>query len=143
MAVSQADLDASLSAAGPAPSDGAAPSSADAAAARRTDRTGAVGSDFAAELADPLSANPDLERLLHLQVPISVRLAERDMSVESILQLTVGSVLEFDRSADSELDLVVTGQTIGAGEAVKIGENFGLRITRIGTRYDRIRALGR
>lgn len=84
-----------------------------------------------------------LDRLLHLQVPLSVKLAERDMPVESILQLTVGSVLEFDRSAESELELVVTDQTIGAGEAVKIGENFGLRITHIGTPDERIRAMGR
>lgn len=81
--------------------------------------------------------------MLHLAVPLSVRLAERDLTIESILKLNVGSVLEFDCRADSELELVVADQPIGAGQAVKIGENFGLRITRIGTPGQRIRAMGR
>jgi flagellar motor switch/type III secretory pathway protein FliN len=85
----------------------------------------------------------ELARLLHLAVPLSVRLAERDLTIESILKLNVGSVLEFDCRADSELELVVADQPIGAGQAVKIGENFGLRITRIGTPGQRIRAMGR
>ena len=42
----------------------------------------------------------------------------------------------------AELKLVVTNRQIGLGQAVKVGENFGLRITRIGTIYDTIMALG-
>ncbi|HEY3244319.1 MAG TPA: FliM/FliN family flagellar motor C-terminal domain-containing protein [Phycisphaerae bacterium] len=96
----------------------------------------------AASTAD-LSVGGELARLLHVQVPLSVKLAERDLTIESILRLNVGSVLEFERRSDSELELVVADQPIGAGQAVKIGENFGLRITRIGTPGQRIRAMGK
>lgn len=84
----------------------------------------------------------DVERILHLNVPVSVTLAETDMSVESILALNVGSILEFDMSFDAELSLRVGHREIGSGQAVKIGENFGLRITRMGPVEDRIDAMG-
>ena len=51
-------------------------------------------------------------------------------------------MIEFDKKFDAELELVVSDRQIGLGHAVKVGENFGLRITRIGTIYDTIRALG-
>ena len=84
---------------------------------------------------------PDLRRILGLSVPVTVTLAERFMSVESILAVRVGTILEFDETFDSELRLCVANQPIGIGNAVKSGENFGLRITRIASVADRIESL--
>jgi len=86
------------------------------------------------------SAN--LKRILGLSVPVTVTLAERQMSIESILAIRVGTILEFDVSFDSDLQLRVANRPIGTGSAVKSGENFGLRITRIATVQDRIESLG-
>ncbi len=84
----------------------------------------------------------ELRRILQLEVPVIVQLADRYMEMADVLALNVGSVIEFDRKFDAELELVVSDRQIGLGHAVKVGENFGLRITRIGTIYDTIRALG-
>ncbi|MCG3137666.1 MAG: hypothetical protein HJJLKODD_01515 [Phycisphaerae bacterium] len=85
--------------------------------------------------------SPQVQRLLKLTVPVIVQLAERHMNMQEVLALNVGSVIEFDKRFDAELELVVTNRVIGLGHAVKVGENFGLRITRIGTIYDKVRAL--
>ncbi len=75
----------------------------------------------------------ELRRILQLEVPVIVQLADRYMEMADVLMLNVGSVIEFDRKFDAELELVVSDRQIGLGHAVKVGENFGLRITRIGT----------
>ncbi len=79
-----------------------------------------------------LKASSDqLKRIEPLRVPVIVRLAERAMSIDQILNVSVGTILEFDRPSDAELDLVVNNVVIGTGNAVKCGENFGLRIIKI------------
>lgn len=88
------------------------------------------------------SAPEELRRILSMRVPVIVKLAERDLPVSNILDLTNGSILEFERLADSELELLVNNKTIGMGQAVKIGENFGLRITRISSVQNTIQAMG-
>ncbi len=85
---------------------------------------------------------PRIERILNISVPVAVLLAERDMPIETILETTVGTIYEFVVPFDSELNLQVANHTIGAGQAVKVGENFGLRISRIGSVEERIDAMG-
>ena len=88
------------------------------------------------------SHESQIERILGISVPVAVMLAERDMLVESILRITVGTIIEFEVPFDSELMLQVTDRTIGRGLAVRVGEHFGLRVTHIGTLEDRIDAMG-
>ncbi len=85
---------------------------------------------------------PQMRKLFHLNVPIIVHLAERTMPMRDVLEIGAGTILEFSRSSDAELDLVVGNRHIGKGQAVKVGENFGIRITDIGPLEERIRALG-
>ena len=90
----------------------------------------------------PRPATADVGRILGLRVPVTAILAERDMTIEAILNIAAGSIIEFDVSFDSDLILQVADRPTGAGQAVKIGENFGLRVSRIGSVHDRIDALG-
>lgn len=83
----------------------------------------------------------ELTRILGLSVPVAATLAETEMTVESILAVTVGSILEFDVPVDAELTLYVGNRPIGRGQAVKTGENFGVRVTRIDTLAHRIGAM--
>jgi len=84
----------------------------------------------------------DPGRILRLAVPVIVRLAQRTMPMSEILGITTGSIIEFEKPADSELDLMINNKCIGSGQAVKVGENFGLRVTSIGTVRQRIQAMG-
>lgn len=39
-----------------------------------------------------------------------------------------GAIIKFEKSCDELLDLAVCDQLIAAGEVVKVGDKFGLRI---------------
>jgi len=67
------------------------------------------------------------------QIPITVNveLGKTKMSLEEVLSLHEGSIIEIDRLAGEPLDLVVNGQLIAKGEVVAIDDNYGLRITEI------------
>lgn len=84
----------------------------------------------------------DLKSILNLDVPVIVRLGQRTMRVNDVMSLRPGSIIELAKDADEELDLLINNQTIGKGHAVKIGENFGLRINHVGDPATRIEAMG-
>ncbi len=74
-----------------------------------------------------------VERILPLTVSVYVTVAERKMPIEGIVGISAGTIIEFGVPFDAELILRVGDQTIGYGQAVKVGENFGVRITRMAT----------
>jgi len=84
----------------------------------------------------------DLQTLLKLRVPVIVQVGQRSMPLDDILALGPGAIVELTKSAEEELDLLVNNKQVGRGTAVKVGENFGIRITQIGTTRQRVEALG-
>lgn len=87
-------------------------------------------------------ARTDLSTILKLEVPVVVRLGERNMCVHEVLALGPGAIIELVKTSEEELDLLVNNKQIGTGSAVKVGENFGLRISYIGDIRERIEAMG-
>ena len=84
----------------------------------------------------------DVQSILSLDVPVVVVLAERTMRVNEVVQLRPGSILEVDKSAEQDLTLRINNRDVGTGTAVKVGENFGLKIAAIGSQQERVTALG-
>ncbi|MFO0858226.1 MAG: FliM/FliN family flagellar motor C-terminal domain-containing protein [Phycisphaerales bacterium] len=84
--------------------------------------------------------SPYLQRVLELEVPVIVRLAERPMSFDDVLKLVPGSIIQLAKSADADLDLFVNDRQIASGSAVKVNENFGIKLTRLGTLESRLSA---
>lgn len=84
----------------------------------------------------------DIDTILKLQVPVLVMVGECRMHLDDVLSLGPGAILELERPADSDLVLMVNNKSIGTGQAVKVGENFGLKIAQIESAHDRIVALG-
>ncbi len=83
----------------------------------------------------------DIKAILQLEVPLIVQIAVRIMTVEEVTSLVPGAIIELPKPADEELELLVNNKPIGAGTAVKVGENYGLRVTYIGDLQDRIAAM--
>ena len=82
------------------------------------------------EGAEQLTRLPAYSRsLLRIEVPVVVTLAETRLPVSRILDLGPGSIVHFDKSYDSPLTLSVGSCEVAVGEAVKIGERFGIRIS--------------
>lgn len=69
------------------------------------------------------------QSLLKIPVVVSVELATKKESLDEIVEMVSGSILKFDKGCDQLLTMVVGGQQVAVGEAVKIGEKFGFRIT--------------
>lgn len=84
----------------------------------------------------------ELQSILALEVPIIVALGGRQMKMSEVCALMPGAIIELPKSAEEELTLQVNNKPVGAGLAVKVGENFGIKITYIGDIKARIAALG-
>lgn len=84
----------------------------------------------------------DVARVMKLKLPVSVLLARKCMKLGDIFDLSVGSIIEFDKSSEDYLDFVVGNQVIGQGEAGKKGENFCLQVKRVGSPRETIGKLG-
>ncbi|MDB5295932.1 MAG: flagellar motor switch protein FliN [Phycisphaerales bacterium] len=80
----------------------------------------------------PLTQQQRIQRVMKLQVPVIVRLADRKIAMSEVLRLGVGAIIEFVKSSSEPLDLMINNKVVGQGETVKVGENFGLRVTRVG-----------
>ena len=66
-----------------------------------------------------------------LMLPISVELGRTRMTVQEILGLSRGSVVELDRLVGEPIDIYVGDRRFAEGEVVVLGEQFGVRITRL------------
>lgn len=103
--------------------------------------TGLAG-EFAPPPVLPAGASSEYRRLLAIDVPVIVRLGQRRMTVGEVMRMSVGAILEFHKPSDEELELLVNNKPVGKGHAVKVGENFGIKITKIGPLRETIRKLG-
>ena len=83
-----------------------------------------------------------IERILSMKVPVIVKVAEKKIALGKVIRLNIGSIIQFDKDAYQHIELMVNNNTIGLGQPIKIGENFGLRITQIGDIADTIKSLG-
>jgi len=104
---------------------------------------GVDGGGGAQAVVDPLAdLSDEVRRILKIQVPVIVKLADKMLPLGDIVDLTPGSIVEFSRNAEQPLELMVNNKTIGRGVAVKVGEKFGLRIEEILPVQQKIRSLG-
>jgi flagellar motor switch protein FliN/FliY len=72
-----------------------------------------------------------ISMLLDLSLPISIELGRTSMTVQDILRLGRGSVIQLDRLAGEPIDVYVGDRRFAEGEVVLLGETFGVRVTRI------------
>lgn len=116
-----------------------APTAAELAEEEREGPAGVLRGDEAAaaieeaerqRAAKSLDVLPAYSRsLLKVRVPVTVTLARKKQRISQIIELGPGSIIQFTKACDQLLELEVNGHTVGEGEAVKVGEKFGLRVT--------------
>lgn len=90
-----------------------------------------------------LGALPNYAKsLLRIKVPVVVTLAAKKQPVGRIVELGPGSIIQFDKSCEEMLEMHVNHQLVGEGEAVKVGDKFGIRLTSLvvpGERFKPVR----
>lgn len=71
---------------------------------------------------------PNTRSALRVQVTLSVNLAGKKMKLQDVIELGPGSIVTFDKGCDDLLEVTVGGRPVATGEAVKVGERFGVRV---------------
>lgn len=73
----------------------------------------------------------NLSVLLDIPLQVTVELGRARMTIDSLLRLSQGSVVELNRVAGEPLDIYVNDKLMARGEAVVVKEKFGVRITDV------------
>lgn len=69
--------------------------------------------------------------LRDVEVEVTLEIGRKRMKIGDLLRLGTGQTLELEKAAGEPLEIVVNGRLIGRGEAVVLGDRYGLRITEI------------
>lgn len=72
-----------------------------------------------------------LSHIFQISLPVTIELGRTRMAVQDVLDLGRGSVVVLDRLVGEPVDVIVGDRPFAEGEVVVIGEQFGVRITRI------------
>lgn len=89
------------------------------------------------------AAPQPIDMLMDVSMRVSVELGRSSLTVEEVLELGPGSVVELNKLAGEPVDILVNDRLIARGEVVVVDENFGVRITEIISPRQRATALGR
>jgi flagellar motor switch protein FliN/FliY len=76
-----------------------------------------------------MTALEEIAHLADIHIDIQAELDRITMTIEEILQMEPGTVIQTNRSAGENIELVIGGSMIGSGEIVIIDETVGVRIT--------------
>jgi flagellar motor switch protein FliN/FliY len=102
----------------------------------------ASGADAAARnLSDARSPAPNLDVILDIDLPLSVRFGETEMTLEALTRLGPGSMIDLGRSPDDPVDVLINGRLVARAEVVVVSGNYGVRILEILSAADRVRSL--
>jgi flagellar motor switch protein FliN len=69
--------------------------------------------------------------VMDVPVEITIELGRKQMRIADVLKLGPGSVLELDKVSGEPLDIYINNRLIARGEAVVIGERYGVRLTEV------------
>jgi flagellar motor switch protein FliN/FliY len=83
-------------------------------------------------------ANSALDLLLDIELPVTLRFGRRQMTLSEVMDLNRGSVIDFGQSAEEPVEVMVNGRVVARGEAVMVQGNYGVRISQIESRRERL-----
>ncbi|MES1938625.1 flagellar motor switch FliN [Salinisphaera sp. T5B8] len=109
------------------------------------DKATSAGDSVFKPLADEAKAGTprELDMIMEIPVTLSVELGQTRLTIRELLDLAQGSVVELDGLAGEPMSILVNGYLIAQGEVVVVDEKYGIRITEIVTRSERIHKLNK
>ncbi|WP_304546481.1 flagellar motor switch protein FliY [Sulfurimonas microaerophilic] len=79
--------------------------------------------------------------ILDVKLPVKVRIGKKRMLLKDVLNMDIGSVIELNQLANDPLEILVDNHVIAEGEVVIVDGNFGVQITSIGSKKERLNKL--
>jgi flagellar motor switch protein FliN/FliY len=98
------------------------------------------------EAPDKISVTKDstfsktFELLLDVALPVSVSFGRTLLQIREVLKLNSGSIVELNRFVADPVDVVVNDCVIARGEVVVVDGNYGVRVTHLASKEDRLRS---
>ncbi|PNV84291.1 MAG: flagellar motor switch protein FliN [Sulfurimonas sp.] len=93
----------------------------------------------------PVSFNSEemnnISLIMDVKLPVKVRIGKKKMLLKDVLNMDIGSVIELNQLANDPLEILVDDHVIAEGEVVIVDGNFGVQITTIGTKRERLNQL--
>ncbi|MDJ0622693.1 MAG: flagellar motor switch protein FliN [Desulfocapsaceae bacterium] len=83
-----------------------------------------------------------LDFLYDVPLQVSVEIGRCKILLKDLLSMSEGYVIELEKLAGEPLDLYVNSRLIAHGEAVLVGDKFGIRLTDVVSKSDRVEKLG-
>jgi flagellar motor switch protein FliN len=83
----------------------------------------------------------NLELILDIDMPLTVRFGEATVSIEALSKLGPGSLVELSRQPDDPVDVLINGRLVARGEVVVVAGNYGVRVTQVVSADERMRTL--
>lgn len=104
---------------------------------------GARGESAPASAAEPRRDDgQNIDLIMDINLDVTMRVGTRLMPLKDIMALSSGAVIELNKSISEPIEVLVNKKRIAYGEVVVVEGNYGVRITHIVNRMDRIRSLG-
>lgn len=82
-----------------------------------------------------------LDFLMDVALQVSVEVGRARMTINDLLQMGPGSVVELEKLAGEPLDIFINGKAVARGEAVIVNEKFGVRLTDIISPEERVEGM--
>lgn len=83
----------------------------------------------------------NISLIMDVKLPVRVRIGKKKMLLKDVLNMDIGSVIELNQLANDPLEILVDNHVIAQGEVVIVDGNFGVQITSIGTKKERLTQL--
>ncbi len=83
----------------------------------------------------------NISLIMDVKLPVRVRIGKKKMLLKDVLNMDIGSVIELNQLANDPLEILVDNHVIAEGEVVIVDGNFGVQITTIGTKRERLTQL--
>ena len=83
----------------------------------------------------------NISLIMDVKLPVKVRIGNKRMLLKDVLNMDIGSVIELNQLANDPLEILVDDSVIAEGEVVIVDGNFGVQITTIGTKRERLTSL--
>lgn len=83
----------------------------------------------------------NINMIMDVHLPVKVRIGQKKMLLKDVIAMDIGSVVELNQLANDPLEILVDNKVIAKGEVVIVDGNFGIQITEIGTKHERLEQL--
>jgi flagellar motor switch protein FliN/FliY len=77
------------------------------------------------------NASNNLNMIMSVPLQITVEIGRTSKKIKDILEFTTGTIVELNRQAGSQVDVLVNGKAIAKGNVVVVDDNYGVRITEV------------